>query len=70
MIDWLRQLFCKHEFKKLKDESFLCEKCDFRRAKTIPDIRKTNNYYNNLKIIKRRIKTEEEKERLKNESVR
>ena len=70
MKNWLIQLFCNHEFKKLKDDSYLCKKCDKTKAKTIPDIRKTNNYHNNMIIIKRRIEREEEKERLKtNESV-
>ena len=68
MKDWFIQLFCKHEFKKLKDDSFICKICDKIKPKTVANIRKTNSYHSNMMIIKRQTKINKEKER--NESVR
>lgn len=64
MIDLLKRFFCNHEFKKLKDDSYLCEICNKTKPKITANIRKTNSYHSNMVFIKRQIKIE--KERLKN----
>jgi len=55
------RLFCNHEFKKLKDDSYICRRCSKTKEKTIPNIRRTNSYNSNMEIIERRIQREKEK---------
>ena len=58
MYDKVTQFFCNHNWKKLKNGSYKCSKCDKEKPKTIPNIRQTNNYKNNMLTIKRNIEHE------------
>ena len=58
MFDNIAQLFCRHEWIKLRNGSYKCSKCDKEKPKPLPNVRQTNSYRNNMLIIKRNIERE------------
>jgi hypothetical protein len=63
MASRFAQFFCQHNFKKLRDESFRCNLCEKTKPKSVANVRDTNSYNSNMKIIEHQIQIEKEKKK-------